>query len=145
MVVRAQLHVPYGVAFITDPSLPEITPEDTGAGPVTQGSNCLAFWTLHESEGKAELVVLDAEHVASLPQIYDGLFSCPSLTLSVGHAERDIFLITVTETSCRIRLYSDDTTSPKIIELNFSKLESVTVEKSHFIADKESGAASQTS
>jgi hypothetical protein len=114
-----QIAVEHPVLFLSDPSLDEAVPPDTGAAAVTSTEDCVCFWVQSYVDGEAVVTISDRACGTGEP-IFSGRVASPSRSLALSDSNRFTYMtIPVADETTSLQIWMSD---PEQLEWVWVKL-----------------------
>ena len=89
---EAQVSVPNGILFVSDPTVRVSIPSDTSANVVTTTSNCLAVWALSDVDGETAIKLDDKFNATPRHLVFDGQIDAPGQEIAVSDSGGQVIL-----------------------------------------------------
>ncbi len=108
-----QIPVEHAVLFLSDPTVDEAMPSDTGAAVVTATDDCICFWVQPYDEGGAQLTISD-QPCKDGEGYFSGTINTPSKILTVSDSRRFPYLnVPVEDVKTPIEMWAFDAENPR--------------------------------
>ncbi len=99
--------------FLSDPTVEETIPSDTGAAVVTATEDCVCFWVQSYVDGEAQVTISDQPCENGVPY-FNGTIQSPGKVLSFSDSNRFAYLnVPVQGVETQIEMWASDAADPK--------------------------------